>query len=97
MWPGVRYRNTSYRVDALGLTIRRGVLVRSEVSVPRTRVQHTDVNRGPVERAFGLATLVVYTAGTEHSSVLLGGLTEADAVAVRDFLIEGDDRVDDAV
>ena len=95
VWPPVRYRHTSYRVDHRGIRIRRGVLWRSETTVPRSRVQHTDVSRGPIERYFGLATLVIHTAGTENASVSLGGLAEPSAYPVRDYLIEGGD--DDAV
>jgi len=95
-WPVWSFRRTSYRLDATGIRIRRGVIWRSEVTVPRSRVQHTDVSRGPIERSFGLATLVVHTAGTEHASVSLGGLTAADSYPIRDYLIAGGDG-DDAV
>lgn len=94
-WPRLRYRRISYNVDRLGIRIRRGVLWRSETSVPKSRVQHTDVSRGPIERAFGLATLVIYTAGTDHASVSLDGLTAETAGRIRDHLITGGD--DDAV
>ena len=89
VWPGVRYRHTRYRLDARGLTIRRGVVWRSVTSVPTSRVQHTDVAQGPIERAFDLATLVLHTAGTQDASVSLGGLPHAVALRVRDYLIDG--------
>ncbi len=94
-WPGVRYRHASYRVAERGLWIRRGVLWRSEISVPKSRVQHTDVSQGPLQRRFDLATLVLHTAGTQHAAVPLGGLSHAAALAIRDYLIEG--GADDAV
>jgi membrane protein YdbS with pleckstrin-like domain len=94
-WPPVRYRHTSYRISDQGIRIRRGVVWRVAISVPRSRVQHTDVAQGPVERAFGLATLVVYTAGTQHASVPLSGLKRETALDIRDHLIDSDD--DDAV
>lgn len=95
VWPAVRYRHASYRVNDRGIQIRSGVLFRSVVSVPRSRVQHTDVSRGPIERNFGLATLIIHTAGTQHASVPLAGLSEKIADSIRDYLIEGGD--DDAV
>ena len=88
-WPQLQFRHTSYRVDALGIRIRRGVVWRSEISVPRSRVQHTDVSRGPVERGFGLATLIIHTAGTEHATVSLSGLAVDVANGIRNYLIEG--------
>jgi len=94
-WPPVRHRHTSYRVSEQDIRIRRGVLWRIAISVPRSRVQHTDVARGPIERAFDLATLVIYTAGTQHASVQLSGLRHETALAIRDHLIDSDD--DDAV
>ena len=87
-WPGVRYRRMRYRLDRQGFTIRRGVVWRSVTSVPKSRVQHTDVSQGPLQRAFGLATLVIHTAGTQDSSVSLGGLTHGVALRIRDYLID---------
>ena len=88
LWPAVRYRHIRYRLDAHGVTIRRGVVWRTVTSVPTSRVQHTDVSRGPVERYFDLATLVIHTAGTRDASVALSGLGHREALALRDRLIE---------
>lgn len=92
-FPRLRYEHLSYRADGRGFSIRSGVFWQSEIFVPRSRVQHTDVARGPIDRAFGIAKLVVHTAGTENASIVLGGLAEDDARRLRDRLIEqpGDD------
>ena len=66
-WPALAYRYASYVVGPDGLEIRRGVLFRSVTNVPRSRVQHTDVSQGPIERAHRLGSLIVYTAGTDHA------------------------------
>jgi membrane protein YdbS with pleckstrin-like domain len=55
-------------------------------------VQHIDVAQGPLERRYGLATLSIYTAGTEYARVDLPGLTYARAVDIRDRLLPGHDR-----
>ena len=91
-WPPVRYRRISYRLDEKGIRIKRGVIWRSVVSVPQTRVQHTDVSQGPLERALGLATLIIHTAGTQNASVSLGGLRREDAQRIRDYLVDVDER-----
>ncbi len=88
LWPAVRYRHIRYRLDGHGVTIRRGVVWRTVTSVPTSRVQHTDVSRGPLERYFDLATLVIHTAGTRDASVALSGLGHREAIALRDRLIE---------
>src|SRR5690349_8902006 len=73
-WPEIEHRHASYKVDDDGIEIRRGVFWRTVINVPRSRVQHTDVAQGPLERSFGLGTLVIYTAGTDHAKVDLAGL-----------------------
>jgi membrane protein YdbS with pleckstrin-like domain len=94
-WPAVAYRHTSYSIDERGIEIRRGVFWRTVVNVPRSRVQHTDVSQGPLERRYGLGTLVIYTAGTEHARVTLAGLDHAQAMAIRENLMP--ERGTDAV
>ena len=86
-WPARAYEHTSYRVDEQGIEVRRGVYWRVVINVPRSRVQHIDVSQGPLERRYGLGTLVVYTAGTEHARVELGGLEHARALRIRDYLL----------
>lgn len=90
-WPPLEYRHTSYRVDELGIEIRRGVYWREIIHVPRSRVQHTDVSQGPVERRYGLGTLVIYTAGTDHAKVDLAGLEHGAALRLRDHLLPSGD------
>jgi membrane protein YdbS with pleckstrin-like domain len=67
----------------LGLEIRRGRWFRSELTVARSRIQHSDVAQGPVERSFGLATLSIHTAGTEHAEISLSGLAPEAARWIR--------------
>ena len=94
-WPEVRHRHVSYKVDGDGMEIRKGVLWRGVTSVPRSRVQHTDVSQGPLERRYGLGKLSIYTAGTAHAQVDLAGLDHATALRIRDHLLprEGSDGV----
>lgn len=86
-WPVLHHRHAAYRVDDQGIEIRRGVFWRKVINVPRSRVQHTDVSQGPLERGHGLGTLVIYTAGTSFAKVELGGLDHGTALAIRDHLL----------
>lgn len=87
MWPAISYRHESYRVDALGIEIRRGVLWQRQITVPRSRVQHIDVSQGPIERRFGLGSLSIYTAGTDYAMVALRGVAHERALRIRDHLL----------
>ena len=82
--PGRRYRAWGYREDEDELQVRSGMLFRLHTIVPFGRVQHIDIAQGPVERAFGVATLILHTAGTRGASVPLPGLARDRAEAMRD-------------
>jgi membrane protein YdbS with pleckstrin-like domain len=95
-WLGRKHwRHTHWRLDDDGFTLRRGRMWRSETRVPQSRVQHLDLKRGPLERRYGLSTLVIHTAGSRHSAVTVTGLGEADAERLRDRLARQDDGADD--
>ncbi len=86
-WPALAYRYASYMVDDSGIEMRRGVVWRRVIHVPRSRVQHTDVSQGPIERSHGIGTLAIYTAGTDFARVHLSGLAHATALRIRDHLL----------
>jgi len=88
-WPALEHRWCKYRVDRDGIEIQKGVVWRTVTNVPRSRIQHTDVSQGPIERNFDLATLHIFTAGTDHSEVALHGLAHGRAIRIRDHLLLG--------
>ena len=83
-----RYHARGYHMADDRLRVVRGLLFRADTTVPFGRVQHIDVSRGPLERYYGLATLVLHTAGTHNASILLPGLGEDDALAMRETIRE---------
>jgi hypothetical protein len=85
-WPAARHRHLRYLVEEDGLCIRRGVFWRKAIWIPITRVQHTDVSQGPMQRKFGLGTLTVHTAGTAGASISLVGLEHGIASRLSDHL-----------
>ena len=89
------YRSWGYRIDERVLETRSGLLVQVRRLLPLTRLQHVDLHRGPIERAYGLATLVLHTAGTQEARITIPGLEAIEAARLRDHLVEvgGDDAV----
>ena len=63
-----------------------GLMFRKDTVVPFSRVQHIDVKQGPLERAFGIARLVLHTAGTHNASVVLPGLRHETASEMREAI-----------
>lgn len=70
-----RYRAWRFEVRDEELYIRRGVITQVRTLVPYVRVQHVDSRRGPLDRALGLGSVVVYTAGSRGADVTIPGLT----------------------
>ena len=85
-FPAARYRHLRYLVAPDGLRIQRGVLWRKTIWIPITRVQHTDVSQGPLQRKYDLAALTVHTAGTEGASIPLSGLEHGVATRLAGHL-----------
>ena len=78
------YRRLRYALSERVLQVVRGWLFHRDTVVPLVRVQHLDVTRGPLDKLFGTATLVVHTAGTHNSIVTLPGLAPERASELRD-------------
>lgn len=85
-WPTLRYRFWGWLVDDDRVIIEKGVIWRSRTLIPRVRVQHVDTRTSPLQRWFGLASLIVYTAGTRGADVEIPGLAAADAERLREDL-----------
>jgi membrane protein YdbS with pleckstrin-like domain len=81
-----RYHARGYAMGSDRLRVVRGLVFRSDTVVPFGRVQHLDVHQGPLERAYGLATLVLHTAGNHNASVSLPGIAHDDALAMRETI-----------
>jgi membrane protein YdbS with pleckstrin-like domain len=82
--PGLRYRFWAFRLDDEELRLVRGIFNRVTTIVPLRRVQHMDVSQDIIEREFELGNLIVHTAGTRSSQVLLPGLRFDEAQQLRD-------------
>lgn len=87
------WRRLGYRLGPNLLQVVRGWLFHTDTVVPFVRVQHIDVTRGPLDKVFGTASLVVHTAGTHNSTVTLPGLAPERAAEIRE-LIRGHIRSD---
>ena len=82
------YRRLRYRLTDRLLQVVRGWMFHVDTVVPFVRVQHLDVTRGPLDKMFGTATLVIHTAGTHNSIVTVPGLAPERAAEIRDIIRE---------
>ncbi|MDB4459276.1 PH domain-containing protein [bacterium] len=95
VYPSLAWKHFGYLMTDKVLEIRSGVLWKVCQQVPMSRLQHVDLQRGPLERSFGLATLTIYTAGTQQAVLTIPGLEAELAAELRDQLVAigGDDGV----
>ena len=76
------------------LLVRHGLMIRRLSIVPYARMQYVDVTAGPLERAFGLATVQLHTAAAA-SDARVPGLPPDEAARLRDRLTAlGEDRAE---
>lgn len=84
--PAAKWHAWSYLVTDTDVRINRGVWWRTASVVPLTRIQHVDTRQEPIDRAFGLAKVVIFTAGSVGAAIAIPGLAAAEAEALRDRL-----------
>ncbi len=84
--PSLRYRFWRYRLRSEELYLERGIINRVRTIVPLRRIQHLDVSQDILEREFDLGKLIVHTAGSRSSEVVLPGLDYEEAQSLRDTL-----------
>jgi membrane protein YdbS with pleckstrin-like domain len=84
--PRASYRHWRYQVAGDALELRHGVVRRVHSAIPYFRVQHIDVAQGPVERAVGLARLVVHTASA-GTDATIPGIAAGDAEGLRRLIL----------
>ena len=76
----LRYDTTWYVFTDRSLRIRRGIWVIHETTITFENVQNVEVAQGPVQRYFGIADVIVQTAGGGASrKTSHGGETSSDA------------------
>jgi hypothetical protein len=84
--PSRRYSRIGYAISDTELRVARGLFFRVDTMVPFVRVQHIDMEQGPIERQYGLSSLVVHTSGAHNSTVTVPGLKTEVATTMRDAI-----------
>lgn len=80
----VSFNHRGWLVREHDISYRSGVITRSVETVPFSRVQHTSVDAGPIDRSLGLAKLSVYSASGGGADLVISGLRHDDAVRLRE-------------
>ncbi|MFN3730262.1 MAG: PH domain-containing protein [Fimbriimonadaceae bacterium] len=76
-----------YRVTDDDLGVKRGIFWRTEVYIPRRRVQHLDITSGPLQRKLGLCSVSVFVAGGVGATLSIPGLSQAAAAGLKEEML----------
>lgn len=86
--PRLLWRSQGYQLRDKDIHHKHGIVWRAVTSLPYVRVQHVELESGPLERFFKLATLKFYTAGGGSADMKIPGLPFAAASKIRSFVLE---------
>jgi len=89
IWARLTYHFYLYDLSASGLAVEKGVIYKKYTTIPYERIQNVDIDRSLLARILGLSSLSIQTAGTSGKAEgNIPGLSQKDAVVMRDRLIE---------
>ena len=80
------FLNKAYAIRDKDVIYRSGWIIQSIHTCPFNRIQHSTVTIGPLERQYGLARLVLYTAGSNDADMSIPGLKESEAESLKEWI-----------
>lgn len=86
-WTALVWRSWRFEVGESALHLRHGVVTTRASTIPYHRVQHIDLESGPLERRLRLTTLVLRTASASSDSTV-PGIDAADAEVLRRRILD---------
>jgi hypothetical protein len=82
----VGFKKRKYAVREKDISYKSGVFFKKMTTVPFTRIQHIEVDEGPVSRLFKLASLSVFTAGDSSDDLEINGIKKETALEIKEFI-----------
>jgi len=80
------FSRRKYALRDLDISYKSGVIVKTMTTVPFSRIQHIEIDEGPISRYFGLASLSVYTAGDSSDDLEIKGIEKEEALRIKEFI-----------
>lgn len=76
-----------YALRSKDIIYKKGLIWSKRISIPFNRIQHAEVKQGPIERIYKLHNLKIFTAGGSSSDLSIPGLTEDNALKLKNFIL----------
>lgn len=95
LWAASRYwllqktfGRKAYAIREKDVMYRTGYIIRRLHVCPFNRIQHCSVHSGLLERQYGLASISLFSSGSEGSDIRIPGLKEETAATIREFIMQ---------
>ncbi|HBX78814.1 MAG TPA: hypothetical protein DEG43_14310 [Acidimicrobiaceae bacterium] len=86
-WAGLEFNKRGWQMTEDYVETRSGVIMIKQVMLPRGRVQNVTIDSGPLRRYFGLASVIVHSAGAATPNIALNSILEDEAEELQHSLI----------
>lgn len=81
------YYFKGFAVRKHDILYKKGLFWRSILIIPFSRIQHCEIDQGPIDRFFGLTSLNIFTAGGTSSDLAIPGLEPLQANRLKEFIL----------
>ena len=88
IWAPAVARSRGFAMREHDIHYKSGIIWRKTVSLPFNRIQHVELESGPLERLFKLTTLKFFTAGGGNADMKIPALGFERASKLRAFVME---------
>ena len=68
------------------ILFKHGWLIQKIRIVPLKRIQHVSIQSGPIDRNFGLASISIFTAGSNEADFTIKGITDQTALQLKEWI-----------
>jgi membrane protein YdbS with pleckstrin-like domain len=80
------YDYMGYVIRQRDILFKSGILFRSQIIIPFSRIQHCETHQGPIDRWLGLSEIAVFTAGGSGGDLVIPGLKAEDAENLKVYI-----------
>jgi len=82
----IGFSKRKYALRDKDISYKSGVFVKTITTVPFSRIQHVEIDQGPISRFLGLSSLTVFTAGDSSSDLEICGIKNEQALKIKEFI-----------
>lgn len=82
----VGFSRRKYVLREKDISYKSGIFFKKMTTVPFSRIQHVEVDEGPVSRLFKLASISVFTAGDSSDDLEIKGIKKEEALQIKEFI-----------